>query len=243
TDAGQVFTNTGEIYDPVANSWSFIANFPNSQFGDDPSALLPDGTLLTGYISGPQTYIYNPAANTWSQTGTKLNNDQSDEESWVNLPDGSVLSYDVFNSAGKRTGTAQRYLPSTGTWVATGSVRVPLTSRKVGFELGPALLLPSNGEVFQLGANGKTALYTPSTNSWATGPSIPSGNGADDAPAAVLPNGDVLFAADRPLFRPPTKIYDYNPTSNTISQVTTPTGLTNQLNQPAYLSRMVMLPT
>src|SRR5262249_21768401 len=29
------WTNTGEIYDPVANSWSSIQNFPQSQFGDE----------------------------------------------------------------------------------------------------------------------------------------------------------------------------------------------------------------
>ena len=26
--------NTGEIYNPVANTWTNIANFPQSQFGD-----------------------------------------------------------------------------------------------------------------------------------------------------------------------------------------------------------------
>jgi len=36
-------TNTGEIYNPATNSWATIANFPQSQFGDDPSTLLPDG--------------------------------------------------------------------------------------------------------------------------------------------------------------------------------------------------------
>jgi hypothetical protein len=48
-----------------------------------------------------------------------------------------------------------------------------------------------------------TALYTPGTNTWAAGPDItgtlngiPSPFGADDAPAAILPNGHVIFAAD-----------------------------------------------
>ena len=63
--------NTGEIYDPVANSWSPIAVFPQSQFGDDPTAILPNGNILAGYLSGPQTYIYNPTANTWTPDGSQ----------------------------------------------------------------------------------------------------------------------------------------------------------------------------
>jgi len=54
--------NSGEIYDPVANSWSPTATFPQSQFGDDPTEILPNGNILAGYLSGAQTYIYNPSA-------------------------------------------------------------------------------------------------------------------------------------------------------------------------------------
>jgi autotransporter-associated beta strand protein len=249
TDAGKVFTNTGETYNPVSNTWSAIANFPNTQFGDDPTALLPNGDVLAGYLNGPQTYIYHPSTNTWTATtGTKLRNDNSDEETWVTLPDGSILSYDVCTNdpTGCSRGRAQRYVPSSGTWIDAGAVPVTLTSQALGYELGPALLLP-DGRVFQIGANNQTAFYTPSTNSWTAGPSLPSNMGADDAPAAMLPNGHVLLAADTSspnLFTPPTKIYDFDPVANTITQVTTPTALTTALNAiPAFFSRMVMLPS
>jgi hypothetical protein len=60
-----------------------------------------------------------------------------------------------------------------------------------------------DGRILELGANGHTALYTPSTNTWAAGPNIvgslgntPATFGADDAPGAILPNGHVIFAAD-----------------------------------------------
>ena len=55
--------NTGEIYDPVANTWTTITTFPQSAFGDAPSQLLPDGSVLTGYLEGTQTYIYDPSTN------------------------------------------------------------------------------------------------------------------------------------------------------------------------------------
>src|SRR5262249_7967199 len=59
-NGAQNFTNTGEIYNPVANTWSSITNFPNANFGDDPSELLPDGRVFTGYISRPACLHLQP---------------------------------------------------------------------------------------------------------------------------------------------------------------------------------------
>jgi hypothetical protein len=243
TDAGSVWTNTGEIYDPVANTWTPISPFPQSNFGDDPSEVLPDGTVLLGYLSGPQTYIYNPANDTYTPTtGAKLRNDRSDEETWVKLPDGSVLSYDIFSSIGTGTNTAQRYDPTQGQWVDAGTLPVALSSSGVGYEMGPALLLP-DGRVLEVGAQGNTALYTPSTNSWAAGPTLPAGMGADDAPGAMLPNGHVMFAADTTLFTAPTLLGDFNPATGKLSQVPVPAGLQSDLqSNPAYVMRMLDLP-
>ena len=230
------WVNTGEIYTPSTNSWTNIATFPNSQFGDDPTEVLPNGTVLAGYLSGPQTYIYNPTSNTWSQAGTKLLNDRSDEEAWVKLADGSILSYDVFNTA-----HAQRYIPSTNTWVDAGTVPVPLSSGAVGEELGPGFLLP-DGRAFYLGANGNTAYYTPSTNSWTAGPVIPGGLGADDAAGAMLPDGKILFTADTPLFNSPAHIFEFDPTTNIYSDISASLP-SSFLNTPSYVDRMLMLPS
>jgi hypothetical protein len=235
-------TNTGEIYNPLTNTWANIANYPKTQFGDDPTILLPDGRVLGGYIAGPQTFIYDPVTNTWTAGGTKLRNDQSDEESWVKLPDDSILSYDVFSSVSLGVGHAQRYIPATNTWVDTGTVPGPvLTSSAVGFEMGPAFLLP-DGRVFQLGANGHTAFYAPATDTWAAGPDIPNGLGADDAPGALLPNGKVLFAADTPLFHGPTSVFEFDPAANTYTDVT-PSLSGFSLSGASYFCRMLVLPT
>ena len=40
-------TNTGEIYNPVTNTWTGIAPFPD-EFGDGPTAMMPDGRVLAG---------------------------------------------------------------------------------------------------------------------------------------------------------------------------------------------------
>ena len=224
--------NSAEIFNPTAGTggagtWTSTASFPQSQFGDDPVEVLSPTQVLTGYIVGPQTYLYNPTNNTWTQTGTKLRNDQSDEETWIKLPDGSILSYDVFASISTGVFHAQRYVPSTGTWVDASNVSSSnpphiLSSSAVGFELGPGVLLP-NGKVFLEGANGYTAYYDPVANQWSAGPMLPTNGGnqlvAADASAAMMANGDVLMALS-PLgnsnsgsynFPAPTYFYEFNP--------------------------------
>src|SRR6185436_7097691 len=119
-----------EIYNPATNTWTSITNFPLSSFGDDPSQLLPDGRVLCGFISDSRTFIYDPVANTWTQTGSKRNGDRSDEETWLKLPDDSILSYDVFSSTPGH-GHAQRYIPASGTWVSTGDLPDELSSAAV----------------------------------------------------------------------------------------------------------------
>jgi hypothetical protein len=214
-------TNTGEIYDPVANTWTNVPNFPLPVFGDDPSEVLPDGRVLAGYKLGPQTYIYDPTTNSWSATGGKLHNDTSREETWMKLPDNSILSYDITSSIVSGTGHAQRYLPSVGKWVDAGTVPVLLSTPGVAHEIGPALLLPDGRALF-LGATGKIAFYTLPANptdpgSWTDGPAIPNGLLGYDVPGAMLPNGDVLFVA---VGAGPTTVFEFNPTTNTYTDVT-----------------------
>ncbi len=244
------FTNAGEIYDPVANKWTAIAAFPQANFGDAPTELLPSGNVLGAYVFGPQAYIYNTTTNQWSATGSKLPDggalqlqDQGEGETWVKLSNGNILSYDSWTSGDLPTGFAQQYNPTTGVWSETGSVPEPLTGAAYGYELGPALLLP-DGRVFQIGANSNTAFYSPSSNTWSIGPVIPNGMGAGNAPAVLLPSGHVLFAADDPSQNAPTQLFDFNPTTNTITPVTgLPAGLANLLSgYAANQDRMALLP-
>ncbi|MGH8317803.1 MAG: hypothetical protein ACREUL_07470 [Steroidobacteraceae bacterium] len=185
-----------------------------SCFGDDPSALLPRGEILAGDLISPQSFLYSIAENAFTETGTKVYNDSSDEEGWAMIPSGQVVNYDLFQSIAANTGYAEEYTPSTGFWTsispADGTARgtLPvLSDRQVGYELGPILRL-LDGRVLVIGANQHTALYTPSSDRWEPGPDMiapltgPGGTipdalfGADDAPAAILPNGHVYLIAD-----------------------------------------------
>jgi hypothetical protein len=176
-------------------------------FGDVPTILLPSGQILAGDLINNSTYIYDIASNSWRLGASKVHNDRSSEEGWVKLDDGTILTYDIFESTSLGTGYAERYNPATNIWSSispgngTAAGILPLlTSSALGHELGPALRL-LDGRIFEIGANGHTALYTPASNSWAPGPDIVdlvNGGlfGTDDAPAAITPNGHVIFAAD-----------------------------------------------
>src|SRR5436190_1217659 len=255
-DYTPTFTNTGEMYDPISNSWSPIAAHPDTHFGDDPSMLLPNGKILAGSILSRKSFLYDIATNTWSFGAAKVYNDRSDEEGWVALPGGSVVTYDLFQSIATNGSYAERYDPATNTWSSispsdgTASGFIPqLSSSAMGFELGPAVRL-HDGRIFIVGTTGHTALYDPETNNWAAGPDILDGGllwGACDAPGAVLPNGHVLLIADASPqfttpFHAPSKIFDFNPNTNTITLVAPPLSTANLQNGPAFPTRLLMLP-
>jgi hypothetical protein len=115
----------------------------------------------------------------------------------------------LFYSIATKGSYAEQYNPATGTWSGispsdgTANGTIPqLSSPKLGYELGASLRL-QDGRVFEIGATQHNALYNPSTNTWAAGPDtvgtlngIPSPFGSDDGPAAILPNGHVIYAAD-----------------------------------------------
>jgi hypothetical protein len=234
-------TNTGEIYDPLTNTWTAMANFPEPYFGDSSAKLLSDGRLLAGYKFGPQTHIYDPATDTWSPGPTKLDNDPSVFQPWVRLHDGSILA---INYSGEPR--AQRFDPTTNTWIDSGSIPVSLRQDFADMRTGPAVVLP-DGRVFHVGGNSNTALYTPSdtpggTGTWVAGPVIPDGLTSWTAAAATMPNGRVLFVAGDATSNGPIHVFEFDPTApieSSLSDVT-PTGLSEG---PAFASRMVVLPT
>ncbi len=265
-------TNAAEIYSPYNNTWTSVApyaqdsvgNNSQSQFGDGPSELLPDGRVLAGTQFGSQAYIFDPSTNAWTAAGTSSSGNFG-EEGWVKLPDGSILDYKIGLQ------TAERFVlgatDAQDKWVPAGSVPVNLGSNgglsTIGAELGPGLLLP-NGNVFWIGASNQTAIYTPPsagnpTGTWIQGPNIPNdskGNvvGGFDAPGAVETNGKVLFAVSpntlttdskgNPVFPSPTTFYEYDSTAPAGSQiVAVPNTNGPNLSQPAFLDRMLVLPS
>ena len=256
------WTNTGEIYDTKKDTWTPIAHHPEARFGDDPSMLLDHNKILVGSLSTRNSFIYDLKTNTWSAPIPKFNNDRSDEETWVKMPDGKVMTYDLFLSISTGGAYADVFDPKAGTWssrspsdgTALGSIP-QLSSQAMGSELGSATVLRSadkKGTVFYTGATGHTATYSIGTNTWAPGPDIMgtlNGQkklfGSADAPGAQMPSGQVVLAADASptsgLFQGPTQLFTYDAGTGKIDPLSPAFPVT--ISDPAYVTRMLMLPT
>jgi hypothetical protein len=202
-------TNLGAVYDPIANTWTPLAAPPGWDFiGDSPSVVLPDGRFVVGRKLDMQVAALDPATLTWTLLGNAGKSDFNAEEGWTLLPDGTVLTFDVLNAP-----NSEIYNPATQTWQTAGSTIVDLHSPSpfgcIPYgpngefcyfppgEVGPGILL-ADGRVFCTGSYstagpGHTALYAPSTATWAVGPDFPNGDNAGDSFAALLPNGNALI--------------------------------------------------
>ncbi len=229
----------------------------------------PTSNPINAMINGSMETV-NPG--TYSAHGISTIGDYTDvEENWVKLPNGSVLTYDIERDDlnPSSTGYAQLFDPATGSWrdisPATGTANGSIPTLSLQYfpftttpwdELGPALLLP-NGNVFIVGGGTpNTALYNPTTNTWSAGPMLPVPFTSDDAPGAVLPNGDVIFTADSAIangpYEGPTAFFDYTPPANGVGPgtLTQLTG-TNVPNDPGlanmqvgcFEDRFLVLPT
>jgi uncharacterized repeat protein (TIGR03803 family) len=239
TDAG-----SAELYDPLNDAWTVIPDLGTTEFEDAISTILSSGDVLIAPVypspSGT-TVIYRTALQMLTNGPALFRGQDQAEASWVKLPDDSILTVDPYGT------NSERYIPSINQWINDTNVPVPLYD-PYGSELGAGLLLPG-GQAFFLGANGNTALYTPSGNTtpgtWQAGPVIPSNQGAADAPAAMMVNGKILCAvAAAPApgveFSSPSTFYEYDPTANSFTQISSPNGST--FYPPPYVQRMLDLP-
>jgi hypothetical protein len=213
-DSATQVTMSAKATSAGASSAVVFAGTPLSCFGDDPSSLLSKRRILAGNLLDNSTYLYSIDSNSWTQAATKVYQDSSDEEGWSVMSGGLILTYDLDPSIANGAGYAELYNPVANSWSgispADGTAKgdLPLlSSAALGYELGPVVRL-QDGRALVIGANQHTALYNQATNTWSAGPDTvgtlhnPFGSighppfGADDAPAALMPNGHVLFAAD-----------------------------------------------
>jgi hypothetical protein len=230
-------TNLGAIYDPLKNKWTNV-NPPSgwSEIGDSPSIVLPNGTLMLGQNFTQASAMFNATTLKWTIKGSGKS-DAYAEEGMELIPNGKVLLVDTQN-----TPNSEMFNPKTNSWSSAGSTIVDL-SINAGEETGPALLRP-DGTVFAMGANGDgaaghTAIFNTKTNKWATGPDFPNGNDMADAPAAVLPDGNILCEVSPGVFASPVSFYEFNGSKFTSAPLPKHTGNLNT----SYLGRLLVLPT
>jgi hypothetical protein len=229
----------GEVYDPVANTWTVCGNIPtNWNIYDAPSELLYTGNVLVGPEIGtnagqPCTNVmqWNPGSLAFTVEANEPEN--HDEAPWIKLPDSTVLATGMPTpNANPSKDSSCRFQPQTNTWMVDAMTPNNLFDQW-GYEAGGGYLLP-NGKAVFFGATQYNAIYTPSGNSktkgsWAAAATAIKIGGnyvnQPDAPGAMMVNGHILMAVS-PIptasneFNTPTYFEEYNYTTNTFTQVT-----------------------
>ena len=240
-----------EIYDPVANVWSVLPTPAGwTTIGDASCCVLPDGRVMIGGVGNPdsRTAIYDPVSNTWAAGANKMG-PSSDEESWVLLPDETILTCNCFGHP-----NTEKYVIAANHWVSTAVTPTDLVENS-SKEIGPAVLL-ADGRALFVGGTGHSALYSmpPIANqpgTWANGPVFPKKGGqqliAKDAAGCLLPNGRVLLAvspaggcppSDQG-YCPPTYFFEFDPQTNKLHEVIRPANS----SQAVFNGRMLLVPT
>jgi hypothetical protein len=189
---------TAEIYDPGTNEWTPTTSMLQPREGAA-AADLPDGDVLVmgGFFEGePQSTaeIYDPATETW--TATESMGVGREGPAAATLPEGRIIvDGGVSKVEGKDEAVAsvEIYNPESGNW---SSLYIPPLSHARAF--ASAATLP-DGYVMVTGGwepsdlpIASTEIYSPATGFWYAGKPLPGV--LDNAPAAVLANGDVMIA-------------------------------------------------
>jgi Kelch motif protein len=239
-------TAAGEIYDPVANSWSPLSPPAGiTQIGDSPGVMLADGRFLIGSFNSASTFLFDPATATWTAAGTNgAKGDSGSEESWVLMADGTVVTPQCGSPP-----NAEMYIVSGDKWQPDGAT-VSTIVETSSSETGPAFLL-TDGRAFFVGATNQTALYQSgatdtAVGTWSAGPQIPNNGrqqqGAKDGPGVLLPSGNVLFPVApvdgiRKNYNSPCSFFEFDGTN--LNRVSDPPNA----NCPTFVGRMLILPS
>lgn len=239
----QVETNLGAIYDPVANTWTNVPPPTGwTEIGDSPALALANSTVILGQNETKKFAFFNESTLTWTISGTGKG-DNFEEEGFVLLPDTTVLTVDTSTQP-----NAEKFLPpaSQNKWINAGKTPADLADPG-SLEIGPLILRP-DGTVFAMGAKssgaGHTAIYTPPATptlpgTWAAGPDFPGTNDMADAPAAILPDGNVLCEVSPGIFGSPVSFYEYDGTQ--FNSVPNPAKVGQE--NTSYEGRLLVLPT
>jgi hypothetical protein len=212
------WTTLGAIYDPVADAWTAMAPPDQwSSIGDASGVVLAGGRFLLSNCCTTELALLDASSLTWTPFG-RGKADINDEESWVMLPDDTILTVDTNNVDDLKE--AEILDPDTGQWSYAGDTPMPIDDTDPdgsgSHEVGPNVLR-ADGTVLALGGNGHNALFDPATKIWRAAPDLPlTGDGQQldlaDAPAALLPNGNVLLVASPGVFQVPSQMFEWDGT-------------------------------
>ena len=224
---------------PFTGKATFVKNAPPlgwSTIGDAQSIILADGRYLQANCCNIQSAFFK-APNSWTASGNIAGSD-NDEQGYTLLPSGKLLMVEAWTTTCFGNDGSELFNPASNTWACAAATPTQLWDNS-GHELGPAILM-YNGKVFQVGATNATAVYTPSANTWAAGPTPAGGLTGYDAPAALLPNGQVLVMLGPSGFNAGCQMELYNPATNKLTNTTNPAACPSD---PTFVGHFMLLPT
>jgi sugar lactone lactonase YvrE len=253
--AGQVETNLGYIFDPTLNSgkgqWDPITPPDNgaapwNEIGDSPCIVLANGTFILGNNGSKQMAALDPITLTYTDLNPTGKADAFNEEGWTLLPDGTILTVDTGDVP-----NSEIYDPTSNSWSSAGSTGVTLSGN--GSEIGPAVLVGDKGYLIQFGATPDNATYM--NRQWVPVQSFPipfvcggtsyENAGVNDGPASILPNGNVLVAANPIVSGGNAEhcavFFEFDGTN--LNPVPEDPGDTDAPTKPAFGLRMLALPS
>ena len=232
--SGTVWSNKGAIYDPAKNTWtSLTAPAGWANIGDMGSVTLPNGKLLLANPFSNQFSVFDPATNTFTASASMGKGDVNDEEGLTLLPNGNVLTVDT------TANHTEIFNFLTMTWSSAGDTPASLVG--AGEEIGPQVLRP-DGTVICFGGGSHNCIFDSKTSKWSQAPDFPIVNGVQmccaDAPAILLPNGNVLVMTGPANFGSGSNLFEWDGAK--LNAVPRPADAPFV---PSFVGNFLMLPT
>ena len=262
-------SSMGAIFDPVADAWTIVTAPAGWTVGNAPSVVLAEGTfLIAACCNNPAVdALFDATTLGWTATGApNAGNGYQKGQGYELLPNGNVLTIDLWTNYPSGDATnAEQYVESSGSWISAGNTPVELGDpyQCGNYQIGPAALR-ADGTVVAFGGNtdcpavapvaDPTAIFDSTNGTWSAGPGIPAICGSDgatsctlaDAPAALLPNGNVLFAAStgyvssiETYSNSPTHFFEFT-SANVVNQVADTIFYAD--SNPSYVYNFLVLP-
>ncbi|NBW36809.1 MAG: hypothetical protein EBR30_17645 [Cytophagia bacterium] len=158
-------------YDPSANTWTQVANYPgNGRFGLIGFSVGSKGYAGLGVVSGNRQkdfYEYDPVANTWTRkadfAGTSRNVASAfviGDKGYVGLGlEGPTKAKDFYE-----------YNPATNVWTKKADFGGTARDNAIGFSIGNTGYITAGSNTSNVATNDLWA-YNPTTDTWTQGPS------------------------------------------------------------------------
>ena len=186
---GGVWADTPEIFDPRANTWTYVSGVNTSDIHDHEYALsygLPDGRVFVLAASTGVVRIFDPAARTWTKVADMA------YPRWYPtttvLPDGRVLVVaGETNCDGCDVLIPEIYNPQTNTWVQ-------LTNASLQFPYYPHMFVLPDGRVLAASATEESIISRAldvAAQTWSVVDPVPvdGGSAAMFLPGKVMKSG------------------------------------------------------